>query len=105
MLRKASEAVSESNGSTPRQEEFGSRQPTLAGASREIREMLDELHDDLKDGTRRLIEQYAARLEQDARQPRLAMEADGQADTKTRERTKGAATAVQPMRGDGFSAR
>ena len=54
---------------------------------------------------RRLIEQYAARLEQDARQPRLAMETDGPADTKTRERTEGAATAVQAMRGDGFSAR
>ena len=28
------------------------------------------------------------------------MEADGQADTKTRERTEGAATAVQAMHGD-----
>ena len=43
--------------------------------------------------------------EHEARQPRLAMEADGRADTKTRERTEGAATAVQAMRGDGFSAR
>ena len=33
------------------------------------------------------------------------MEADGPADTKTRERTEGTATAVQAMRGDGFSAR
>ena len=33
------------------------------------------------------------------------MEADGPTDTKTRERTEGAATAVQAMRGDGFSAR
>ena len=41
-----------------------------------------------------------ARLEQGARQPRLAMEADGQADTKTRERTEGAATAVQAMHRD-----
>ena len=46
------------------------------------------------------------RLEHEARQPRLAMEADGPADTtKTRERTEGAATAVQAMRGDCFSAR
>ena len=45
------------------------------------------------------------RLEPGARQPRLAMEADGQADTDTRERTEGAATAVQAMRGDYFSAR
>ena len=46
-----------------------------------------------------------ARLEHGAQQPRLAMEADGQANTKTRERTEGAATAVQAMRGDGFFAR
>ena len=37
MLRKASEAVSEGNGPTPQQEVFGSGQPTLAGAFREIR--------------------------------------------------------------------
>ena len=50
--------------------------------------------------------QYAARLEHEAWQPCLAMEADGPADTtETRERTEGAATAVQAMRGDGFSAR
>lgn len=33
-------------------------------------------------------------LEHDTRQPRLAMEVDAQVDTKTRERTEGAATAV-----------
>ena len=49
--------------------------------------------------------QRAASLEYDARQPRLAMEADGPANTKTRERTEGAATAVQAMRGDSFSGR
>ena len=54
---------------------------------------------------RRLFDQFAARLALDAWQPRLAMEAGGPADTKTRERTEGAATAVQAMRGDGFSAR
>ena len=52
-----------------------------------------------------LLEKRLIRLEHGARQPRLAMEADGQANTKTREGTKGAATAVQTMRGDGFSAR
>ena len=52
-----------------------------------------------------LLEKRLTRLEHGSRQPRLAMEADGPADTKTRERTEGAATAVQPMRGDGFSAR
>ena len=51
------------------------------------------------------MDEHVTRLEHGARQPRLAMEADGQANTKTRERTEGAATAVQAMRGDGFSAR
>ena len=54
----------------------------------------------------RKMDQHVTRLEHEARQPRLAMEADGPADTtKTRERPEGAATAVQAMRGDGFSAR
>ena len=44
--------------------------------------------------------QQLASQEQDARQPRLAMEAEGPANNKTRERTEGAATAVQAMRGD-----
>ena len=48
----------------------------------------------------RYLEQYSANLEQDARRPRLAMEADGPANTQTRERTEGAATAVQAMHGD-----
>ena len=52
----------------------------------------------------RNMDQRVTRLEPDARQPRLAMEADGQANTKTRERTEGAATAVQAMHEDSFSA-
>ena len=52
-----------------------------------------------------LLEKRLTRLEHGARQPRLAMEAGGPTDTKTRKRTEGAATAVQAMRGDGFSAR
>ena len=43
-------------------------------------------------------------LEQDTRQPCLATEADILADKKTRECTEGAATAVQAMHGDSFSA-
>ena len=50
------------------------------------------------------MDQRAARLEQDARQPRLALEVDRPADTKTRERMEGAATAVQAMHGGSFSA-
>ena len=51
----------------------------------------------------RSLGQHLAELEQDARQSRLAMVADGQAYTKTRERTEGAATAVQAMHGDSCS--
>ena len=40
----------------------------------------------------------------DAQQPRLAMEADGSANTKARELTEGAATAVQAMHGNSCSA-
>ena len=50
------------------------------------------------------MDQHVTSLEHGARQPRLAMEADGPVNTKTRERTEGAATAVQAMRGDRFSA-
>ena len=48
--------------------------------------------------------QREASLEQDARQPRLAMVADGPADTKTRERTEDAAKVIQAMHRDSFSA-
>ena len=50
------------------------------------------------------MEQRVARPEPSARQPRLAMEADGSANTKTCERTEGAATAVQAMHVDSCSA-
>ena len=46
----------------------------------------------------------SASLEQDTWQPRLSMEADMPSDTKTRERTKGAAVAVQAKHGDSYSA-
>ena len=50
------------------------------------------------------MDQRLAGLEQDPRQPRLAMEADGPSNTKTSERTEGAARAVQANHGDSFSA-
>ena len=50
------------------------------------------------------MDQRVASLEHGARQPRLAMEANGQANTMTRERTEGAAKAIQAMHGDRFSA-
>ena len=109
MLRKESEAVSEGNGPVPHQEEFGSGQPTLEEVCRMIKEALkvcnrsfDKMEEHVDD--LRSMEQRVARLESGARQPRLVMEADGPANTKTRECTEGAATAVQAMHGDSCTA-
>ena len=52
----------------------------------------------------RSLDQHVASLEHDARQPRLAMEADGPANTKTHEHTEGPTTAVQAKHGDSCSA-
>ena len=60
---------------------------------------LDDLTEDLKRANQREVS-----LEQDARQPRPAMEVDVQADKKAHERTEGAAKAVQAMHGDSSSA-
>ena len=60
---------------------------------------LDEISDEM-----RVIDEHVTRLEHGARQPRLAMKADEHARTKTLERTEGAATAVQAMRGDSCTA-
>ena len=62
-------------------------------------EALKDIKEDLQSTNQRV-----ARLEQDALQPRLAIEADGPADTKTRERTEGAANAVQAKHGDSCTA-
>ena len=51
----------------------------------------------------RATEQRSACLEQDAWQPRLAMEADVPSDTKTRKRSEGAPVAVQAKHGDSCS--
>ena len=94
------------NGPVRQQEEFGSGQPTLADVNQMVKELFDKsdwrfekLTEDLRSTDQRLTS-----LEQDARQPRLAMEANGPADTKTRERKEGTVTAVQAMHGDSFSA-
>ena len=100
MLRKECEAVPEGNGRVPQQEEFGYGQPTPVDVYRKIEELWDRKMDEIP----RLLEQHLASLEPDARQPRLAMVADGQANTKTPERTEGATTAVQAMHGDSCSA-
>ena len=59
---------------------------------------MDEISEDL-----RSMDHHVTSLEQDAQQPRLAMEAGGPANTKTRGRTEGAATVVQAMHGDSCS--
>ena len=58
---------------------------------------MDELAEEM-----RATDQRLASLEQDVPQPRLAMESDMPANKKTRERTEGAATAVQAMHGIAF---
>ena len=101
MLRKEIEAVPEGNGPVHQEEELGSGQP----APVDVFQRIDEIRDRGLDKMMRYLKQHSASLEQDAWQPRLAMETDGHANTKTRERTEGAATTVQSMRGDSFSAR
>ena len=95
MLRKASEAVSEGNSHVHQEKEFGFGQPAPVDDFQEIRSQFETL----KELIRRL-EQHLLSQEHGARQPRLAMETDGPANTKTQERTEGAATAVQAMRGN-----
>ena len=112
ILRKASKTVPEGNGPVLQKKELGSGQLTMGDVYRLCVERFDKMDDrwnkkmDEISNEMRKIYQHVTRLEHEARQPRLAMEADAPADTtKTRERTGGAATAVQAMRGDCFSAR
>ena len=62
MLRKASEAVSEGNVPIPQQEEYGSGQPTLAGAFRRIKPMMSHFEEHTK-----MLEKRLTRLEHGAR--------------------------------------
>ena len=101
MLREENEAVPEGNCPVPQQDEYGSGQPMWEELQRPLSETLDRQIDEL----RRLLKQQLSSQEQDARQRRFAMKADGPTNTKTRERMEGAATAVQVMHGDSFSAR
>ena len=116
MLRKESKAVPEGNGPAPQKEEFESGQLTMGGVYRllvliERFDRMDSYSDRLDkrmgeiSAMMRTMDQHLTCLEHGARQPCLAIEADGRASTETRERTEGAAIAVQAMRGDYFSAR
>ena len=61
----------------------------------QLEKTLDEIVEEMRETDERLTG-----LEQDAWQLHLDIGTDGQADTKTLERTEGAATAVQAMHGD-----
>ena len=104
MLRKKSRAVPEGNGhiaqdayvmpgGITREELRRVMSETMGIALKEFREVTRE------------VNQRLASLEQVARQPRLAMEADITADEKTRKRTEGAAAAVQAKCGKSCSAK
>ena len=92
MLRKVIKAVPEGNDPDP-QKELGPGQPTMEDVYRQIKLMMSHFEEQM-DEIADVMDQHVTRLEHGARQPRLAMEADGQESTKTRERTEGAATAV-----------
>ena len=103
---KESEVIPEGNGPVHQRDKIGSGQPTLENFCQRIIEKFDKIQErldsciDRLDDKMREKDQHLTRLEHGARQPRLAVEADGQASTRTRERTEGAATAAQAMRGD-----
>ena len=88
---KKSEAVPEGNGPVPQQEEFGSGQPTLEEISRMIDGFVDRFEKRVDSHFEQLLseemkmDQHLARQEQDARQSRHAMEADGQASQLSEE--------------------
>ena len=95
MLRRKSEAVSEGKSPVHQEEEFGFGQPAPVDVYRQIKLMMSRFEEQAN-----TLEKRLTSLEHEARQPRLAMEANGSASTKTRERTEGAATVVQVMHGD-----
>ena len=94
MLRKASETISEGNGGH-QEEELRFGQPAPVDDFREIRSQFDKLRELM-----RRLEQHLVSQEKNARQQRLAMEADGHENTKTQRRTEDAAKAVQAMPGN-----
>ena len=109
MSRNWSKAIPEGIGLVPQQEEFVSDQPALADVYRLFEESFDRWLKIMKsrfgqqEKKLRATERRSASLEQDARQPRLAMEADVPSDTKTCQRTEGAAATVQAKYGDNCS--
>ena len=108
--RKQRKAVPEGNGPVLQHNEFRSDQPTLADIYRPFEERHDrQLAESMKSHFDEHMEkiretrQRLAGFEHNARQPRLAMEADVKPDTKTRKRPEHAA-ADRVMIGDSSSA-
>ena len=101
MPRKESETVPEGNGPTP---EDAYKTVTWKELRRVVSETWGEAFRECE--YLRRMDQRLASLDQNARQPRLAMDANVPADEKTRERTDDAAKAVQAMHNrDSFSAK
>ena len=108
MPRKESVAVPEGNGPIPQNSYVlpGTNAEDFRRVWRKVwNEVFEEngLNKPKRLKEMRATDQRVASLERDARQPRFAMGADGQANTKTRERTEGEATAVEAMHGDSCS--
>ena len=102
MLRKKSKAVPESNDLIP-QDAYVMLGKIPLGESRRVMseavgKALEELTENMRTANQRL-----ACLEQNARQPRLAMGTDVTADKKTHKRTEGAAATVQAKHEDSCS--
>ena len=76
MLRKAIKAVPEGNDPIPPKEELGSGQPTMEDVYRRMKLMMSHFKENM-DVLSDVMDQHLTRLEHGARQPRLAMEADG----------------------------
>ena len=93
--QKQGKSFPEGNGPVPHHDEFGSREPTMADVYRMFEELdrMDKSLDMISEltGMLRTANKRLAGLENKARQPRLATEADVERDTKTRKRTEEAA--------------
>ena len=95
MPRSRSKAVPQGNHPVPHHDEFGSDQPTTAklyGIIGERFDRSDKQFDDLTENMR-VANQRSACLEHEAREPRLATEADIEPDTKACKRMEGASAA------------
>ena len=105
MPRKWSRAVPEGNDPVPH-DEVGPDQLTMADLYRMTEELFDQSHRKLDELTEEMrgARPRLADLEQDTRQPRLAIEVNGPTDTKTRKRTENAAADQELKHEDSCSA-